>query len=256
MHNPHTIFKFAHGPGHFCSEKKTYFILPSPVHSGASEVCKQCMDSGARYGQRKRTKELVAWAKKKRKLIRRDELLAFLMDKPYQQQQSSGLNPTTTNDDSAELSPVSNQKPPPPPPGFMQGHCPASFGPISSPRRRALLKDEPPSRSNDGEIYGIGGKEGSGRKRTASSTSGTSIFDFNMLGPDCKRMRLWCIVVLTCICIHCYVKRYTLTLIADRTLGHQCKLFRIDSILFILLALFWCCRYECHYWPRPQNLVR
>ena len=150
------------------------------------------MDSGTKYGQKRRTKELIAWAKKKRKIIRRDELLAFLMDKPYQQQQSSMLNSTTTNDDLAELSPFTFQKPLPPAQGFLQGPCPANFNsPILSPRRRALLKDELPSTwSSDGDVYGISGKEGSGRKRTASSTSGSSIFDFNMLGPDCKRMRL------------------------------------------------------------------
>lgn len=118
------------------------------------------MDSGAKFGQRKRTKDVIAWAKKKRKHIRRDELLAFLLDKPYQQQPAPILNPTTTNE--AELSSLSHQKPLPPSQGFVQGPC----------------------------IYGIGGKEGSGRKRTTSSTSGSTIFDFNMLGPDSKRMRL------------------------------------------------------------------
>ena len=136
------------------------------------------MDSGARYGHRKRTKELVSWAKKKRKHIRRDELLAFLMDKPYHQhqQQAPPLNSITANDDLAETSPITHQKSHPPPPGFMQVQSP-----ISSPRRRSLA---------DSDLYGIGGKEGSGRKRTATSAGGTSIFDFNMHAPDSKRMRL------------------------------------------------------------------
>lgn len=54
-----------------------------PLSSGSSEVCRQCMECGVKYGQRKRTRELVAWTKKKRKHIRRDELLAFLLDKPH-----------------------------------------------------------------------------------------------------------------------------------------------------------------------------
>jgi hypothetical protein len=116
------------------------------------------MDSGTKYGQRKRTKEVIAWAKKKRKHIRREELLAFLLDKPCADSSSITTANTATN------------------------------SPMSSPRRRALLKDEPPW-SNDGDVYSINNsRDGSGRKRAASS-SGGSIFDFNMLGPDCKRMK-------------------------------------------------------------------
>lgn len=129
---------------------------------GASEMCRQCMDSGTKYGQRKRTKEIVAWAKKKRKHIRREELLAFLLDKPCTD--SSSLTSTLTSATTAVSSP------------------------ISSPRRRALLRDEPPPWNNDSEVYSISSREGSVRKRTASS-SGGNIFDFNMLGSDCKRMR-------------------------------------------------------------------
>ncbi len=146
-------------------------------------MCKQCMDSGARYGHRKRTKELVAWAKKKKKHIRRDELLAFLMDKPYQQQQQlippTSLGNQTSNDDVTEASPTSYQKLLPTPPGFIQGHQ----SPISSPRRRSLA---------DSDLYTFSGKDGTGtgRKRTANSGSGTSFFDFNIIGPDSKRIRL------------------------------------------------------------------
>lgn len=96
---------------------------------GASEVCKQSMESGTKYGQRKRTKEIVAWAKKKRRHIRREELLAFLLDKPYPD--SSSLASANTANNSPE--------------------------------------------NNSGS-----------RKRVASSSN---MFDFNMLGPDCKRMR-------------------------------------------------------------------
>lgn len=133
------------------------------LYRGASEVCRQCMDSGTRYGQRKRTKEIISWAKKKRKHIRREELLAFLLDKPCID--SSSLTSANT----------------------------AANSPISSPRRRPLLRDDPPPWSSDGDIYGISNnsnREGTtaGRKRTASS-SGSNIFDFNVLGSECKRMK-------------------------------------------------------------------
>ena len=149
------------------------------------------MDSGTKYGQRKRTKEIVAWAKKKRKHIRREELLAFLLDKPYPDSTShTSGNTTTTADRLDDLVEVTlshpHQKSLPPPPGYLQGPCPVGFNsPISSPRRRALFKDDPMTWNNDA----IGSRENSGRKRTAS-TGGSNIFDFSMLGPDCKRIRL------------------------------------------------------------------
>ena len=116
------------------------------------------MDSGTKYGQRKRTKEIIAWAKKKRKHIRREELLAFLLDKPCTDSSSLTSANAVTN------------------------------SPIASPRRRALLRDEPPPWNSDGDVYSINSRESSGRKRAASS-SGGNIFDFNMLGSECKRMR-------------------------------------------------------------------
>ena len=141
------------------------------------------MDSGARYGHKKRTKEVVAWVKKKKKHIHRDELLAFLLDKPYQHQQQQFVPPIpphnqsiTTSEDTDASSATVHQKLHSAPPGFMQGPSP-----ISSPRRRNLA---------DSDLYTLSGKEGSGRKRTATSSGGTNIFDFNMLGPDCKRIRL------------------------------------------------------------------
>ena len=130
------------------------------VHVGASEVCRHSFESGSKYGHRKRNKEIIAWAKKKRKHIRREELLAFLLDKPYPDSSSLSSANTATN------------------------------SPISSPRRRALLRDDPPSWNHmEGEMYTLGnGRESGGRKRTASG-SGTNIFDFNTHGPDSKRMR-------------------------------------------------------------------
>ena len=159
---------------------------------GASEVCRQCMDSGAKFGQRKKTKEIIAWAKKKRKHIRREELLAFLLDKPYPDSTSSTTTGSDRLDDFIEVTPHSHQKQHPPPPSYIQGPCSVGFSsPISSPRRRALLRDEPPTWSGDGDVYTVSSnnsRESTGRKRTAS-TSGNNIFDFNLLGPDCKRMR-------------------------------------------------------------------
>ena len=43
------------------------------------------MEAGIQHGQKKRNREIMAWAKKKRKVIKRDELLAFLSDRPYRE---------------------------------------------------------------------------------------------------------------------------------------------------------------------------
>ena len=134
------------------SQAQVLFCLYDTV--GASEVCRQSIESGSKYGQRKRNKEIIAWAKKKRKHIRREELLAFLLDKPYPDSSLSSANATANS-------------------------------PISSPRRRALLRDEPPLwNHSEGDLYG---REAGGRKRTASGNG--SVFDFSTHGPDSKRMR-------------------------------------------------------------------
>lgn len=171
-------------------------------------MCRQCMDSGTRYGQRKKTKEVIAWAKKKRKHIRREELLAFLLDKPCPD--LTPLNPTAPSvtdrleDHLVDVMPLPPPPPahhqrslPPVPPGYIQGSCSMGFSsPIASPRRRALLRDETASWNNtnngDAELFGINSREttSSGRKRTASSSGSNNMFDFNMLGTECKRLRL------------------------------------------------------------------
>jgi len=51
----------------------------------ALEVCRAGMEAGIQHGQKKRNREMIAWAKKKRKVIKRDELLAFLSDRPYRE---------------------------------------------------------------------------------------------------------------------------------------------------------------------------
>ena len=40
------------------------------------------MECGIKHGQKKKTREIITWAKR-RKLIKREELLAFLLDQPY-----------------------------------------------------------------------------------------------------------------------------------------------------------------------------
>ncbi len=168
-----------------------FCLFPSLPCTGASDVCRQSMDSGNRYGQRKKTKEVIAWAKKKRKHIRREELLAFLLDKPYSDNASITTNiatSTTTDkfDDLVDLTQLPHSRQIPPPPGFTQGPCSVGFNsPISSPRRHGLFKEELPSWNGEGDICGV-----NGRKRTSSSSGSNTIFDFGLLGPDCKRMRL------------------------------------------------------------------
>ena len=167
----------------------------------SSEVCKQCTECGATYGHRKRTKEIVTWAKKKQRYIRREELIAFLLDKPYLENSSSDK----LDDFHCELPIVGQKQLTTPtsaivPPGLgFQSQC-GSFmttSPLPSPspnRRRALLnKEEASVLESEHFTFGV-----SGRKRQASgsmcSSSGLS-FDFSSTigseAPLPKRMRLW-----------------------------------------------------------------
>ena len=52
------------------------------LYRGAADVCLQCIDCGVHYGQRRKTRDIISWVKKKKRLIKREELLAFLLDKP------------------------------------------------------------------------------------------------------------------------------------------------------------------------------
>ena len=140
------------------------------------------MECGVKYGQRKKTRELVAWAKKKRRHIKREELMAFLLDKPYPDPSSADKQV----EDFAELT-VSHQRSLPPTSisglNCIQGPCYAS--PLPSPRRRALFRDDSCILS-DSELFAV---RDSGRKRPSSSTS--IPFEFGSDTPTAKRMRLW-----------------------------------------------------------------
>jgi len=136
------------------------------------------MECGVKYGQRKKTRDLIAWAKKKRRHIKREELLAFLLDKPYP-------DPSSTDrvEDFADLA-VSHQRSLAPTSvsglNCLQGPCYSSNS-LPSPRRRALFRDDSCVLS-DSELFGVG------RKRPSSSTS--IPFEFGSDTPMVKRMRL------------------------------------------------------------------
>lgn len=162
-------------------------------------MCRQCSDCGIKYGQRKRTREIVAWAKKKRKHINREELLAFLLDKPYTESttpihkhESLAFNDMPTGHQFGDL-PMSHQhmsqsgmnhfqSPTCPLGGYSSPHS-LSSTPVPSPRRRTLCREDP--MCNDGETF----LSSNGRKRPANNSSCSS-FDFDAdNGPFAKRMR-------------------------------------------------------------------
>ena len=171
-------------------------------------MCRQCMECGVKYGQRKRTRELVAWAKKKRKHIRRDELLAFLLDKPY------------PDPSGADLAEELGDLPAPPPHQHLQHqrqlhaaggavsglsclhapspcyngssglsclHAPSpcyNGSPLPSPRRRVLCREDPA-----GLLSGEGGGRDRDSSRKRPNTNALS-FEFGQDAPLAKRMRL------------------------------------------------------------------
>ena len=167
----------------------TFFY--SRVLLGASEICRQCMESGGKYGQRKRNKEIIAWAKKKRKVIHREELLAFLLDKPYPD--TSPPSPLDRHEDfCSDLPPsVTHQHQRSTPAVTYPPQCGVNNYSLSapSPRKRALFKDDSSCMmmNSGSEIFGV-----SGRKRPANSTSsGSGVpFEFGQDTPVAKRMRL------------------------------------------------------------------
>ncbi len=53
------------------------------------------MDLGAQYGHQKRTKEVLSWARKRHRTIRREDLIAYLLDKtPPRRSRSAATVPS------------------------------------------------------------------------------------------------------------------------------------------------------------------
>ncbi len=140
------------------------------------DVCRQCCESGIKYGQRKRTNEILSWVKRKRKHIKREELLAFLLDKPSSE---SSKHDDFERSVGPQLS------------GLSLGHiCPSHYQSSSfpspsmsprSPKRRLLCKED--TICNDGDNV----VNSSGRKRSANSSNLDMDCGFS---PIAKRIRL------------------------------------------------------------------
>ncbi len=150
---------------------------------GSAEVCRECIDSGITYGHRKRNKDILAWAKKKRRFIKREELIAFLSDIPepsVHQPNHPDLSSSRMEDDHV-TTPV--------------GGCCYPTNSLGSPRRRFLCREE--LQPSDGDLFT---QREMGRKRqnsfgcdmTGVNTSvganvGSNSSEF---GPMLKRIKL------------------------------------------------------------------
>lgn len=53
------------------------------LYADAGDVCSHGIDLGIDYGYQKRNRELINWLKKKKKCIKREDLVAFLCGVPY-----------------------------------------------------------------------------------------------------------------------------------------------------------------------------
>lgn len=162
----------------------------------ALEVCRAGMEAGIQQGQKKRNQEIMAWAKKKRKVIKREELLAFLSNKPYRETSplysSNGLPDTSphlfsTNDPLHTSNNNSNTFGRIQGPGlpttcnFVSTNCTSPYhsSAMLSPRRsRSFLRDDSMSLSEDI-------RDNAGRKRQINLT-----YDYAMEQPLPKRGRL------------------------------------------------------------------
>ena len=164
----------------------------------ALEVCRAGMEAGIQQGQKKRNREIMAWAKKKRKVIKREELLAFLSNRPYRETSplynSNNLPENTSphlfsNTDSLHTS--SNNSSStfgrtqgaglPTTCSFVSTNCTSPYhgSALLSPRRsRSFLRDDPMSLSEDI-------RDSTGRKRQINLA-----FDYTMEQPLPKRGRL------------------------------------------------------------------
>ena len=197
---------------------------------GSLEVCRQCVECGVKHGQRKRTRDIVTWLKKKRRVIRRDELLAFLLDKPYTPDSTHSQHLYFGSEQSSDGPPHHHFSPPPPspfpshssssshlhhprplpcidgcnfPPSVpmaslpipVTSSSPCFTGHPPAPRARwTLLGRDEQGLQNDGEVYS--GREGgvgggvSGRKRLSSSSAAGN-FEFSQDSPPlAKRMKI------------------------------------------------------------------
>ena len=180
-------------------------VLLTFPSTGSIEVCRQCMECGVRHGQRKRTRDIVTWLKKKRRLIRRDELLAFLLDKPYSPDSFPSCD---RSEDLAQLQPSFSHIPPhhhtypkplqpppimaglsytPPMPMSLPVSSNSCFGPLPNPRGKwALFGREDQSLHSDSELYAT---RENGRKRLNCSSAGP--FEFSQESPPvAKRMKI------------------------------------------------------------------
>jgi len=146
------------------------------------------MEAGIQHGQKKRNREIMAWAKKKRKVIKREELLAFLSDRPYRE--TSPIYNSDTAPHFTDLAHNSNTF------GRTQGNglqttcsfvstncsSPYHSSTMLSPRRnRGFLRDDSVSLADTD----ISTRDSNGRKRQISLS-----FEYSMDQPLSKRGRL------------------------------------------------------------------
>lgn len=109
-----------------CNIISSLFVISIDIES--ADVCRQCIDSGVRYGHRKRNKDVLAWARKRKRYIKREDLIAFLSDMP----EPTMPQADPKMEDDTHLHPITTS--------------PVSFpSTIGSPRRRILCpREEPP----------------------------------------------------------------------------------------------------------------
>lgn len=183
--------------------------------SDSVDVCRQCMECGIRHGQHKRTREIITWLKKKKRVIRREELLAFLLDKPYPQDSPPPPH-FDRAEDFSELQPSFHshlshhhaypRSPQPPPPSVaglsFSANMPVPLSvplpmasascfnaPLSSPRgRRTLFGREEPAVQSDGELFAA--MRENGRKRLNSFCSASTFECSQDSPPLAKRMKI------------------------------------------------------------------
>ena len=170
-------------------------LLNWKIFLDALEVCRAGMEAGIQQGQKKRNREIMAWAKKKRKVIKREELLAFLSNKPYRETSPlysnnslpetsahlfSNNDPLHTSNNNSSTFGRTQGPGLPTTCNFGSTNCTSPYhgSAMLSPRRsRSLLRDDPMSLSED--------IRDNGRKRQINLT-----FDYAMEQPFPKRGRL------------------------------------------------------------------